>query len=563
MAGVQFGDIARAIELCDKLIRICFEPINDANLKYADFKQNVLQLRTRLNHLKDELERALLHSELDRQRYRQLKDEVDLIAGDFNETLEACERLLRKHIKYDENKRSSALNNLFWHTSTQAEVDRLQNRLKSHTYKIWLIIEPVQLQLVSRIDETTLEIHRILEQLRVYFGIGDAIPLPAIPHSIQRRLEEGFRRNCPVPSGAFHEISLQDGVDILCEHYRECTFQSTSSGIGATLEQKLSLLKAHWLSKILGEQLGLRQTPLDSLFVRIIKQVEQGVEKQYRIRKILEWHEDLFLGLDDSVFNLWPPKPLMKLPDPTEPDTYEKKLLDVEVVSPYPDAKQTLLILQIKEKTLRTVLSTDQEGSPRIITTPTSINLHQDGFLPRYTVANLDSRGVKKWNVEVVDGRGDGQTAYELRSRNHAQKVQMVFTGKRIWSHHESVSCTLTWKSKILRDKKLRDRQFSGRGEVQMWWEKPNAPGRDHPSTLLSGESEVRSFLSGSTNTQASRAFSQLHADVHSVYGNKNGNEMVVAEMPPPPIMVGFLKNGDDYFMWCFDCRLINCSLVL
>ena len=98
-----------------------------------------------------------------------------------------------KYIKYDEDTRSSALSNLFWHSSTQAEVDRLQNRLKSHTYKIWLIIEPVKLRLVSRIDETTLEIYRILEQLRDYFGISDAVPLPAIPPSIQRRLKEGFR----------------------------------------------------------------------------------------------------------------------------------------------------------------------------------------------------------------------------------------------------------------------------------------------------------------------------------------------------------------------------------
>jgi len=201
-------------------------------------------------------------------------------------------------------------------------------------------------------------------------------------------------------------------VDILCEHFRECTFQSTSSGIVSTLEEKLSLLKAHWLSKMLEELLELRQTPFDSLFVRIIKQVGQGVEKQYRMRRISEWHEEPFLGLDDSAFNIWPPKPVVKLPDPTEPDTHEKKLLDVELVSPYPGVKYTLLILQIKEKTLRTVLSTDQEGSSQIIRTPTSINLHQDGFLPRYTVANLDSRGIKRWNVEVVDGRGDGQTAY-------------------------------------------------------------------------------------------------------------------------------------------------------
>jgi len=142
----------------------------------------------------------------------------------------------------------------------------------------------------------------------------------------------------------------------------------------------------------------------------------------------------------------------------------------------------------------------------------------------------------------------------------------MSFIGKQVWSDHENVSCTLTWKSNILRDKKLRDSQFSGRGEVQMWWESPNTPGKDDPSRLLSAptaESEVRSFLSGSTNTLASRVSNQLDADVHPLYGNKNGDEMVVAEMPRQPIMVGFLKKGDDYFMWCFDCGLINCSLVL
>jgi hypothetical protein len=556
---INFGDFIKAIEICEWLIKNCFDPINSANVRYAEFKYDVLELKSRVLHLKSELEKALHQvSWTDFRRYDDIKTEVDLLVGNFSATLEECEALLKKFLKFDGRGRgakATALDNLFWNKSTQEKVERLRGRLRSHTYKIWLIIEPIQLNLVTGISETVLENQRTLDLLRDHFGLSTAEQLPSIPQPVAEKLQEAVKHDCPTSFDALDDIPLQEGIDILCFHFRECTFQSTSSGIGSTLKEKLSLLKAHWLSQVLQGALTARQNESASLSERIIKQVGQGVEKQYRLRKICHWKEEEFVGLDNCAFAIWPPKPVVKPPILTEPVGLEKKLTDVPLISPYTNQKERLVIFQVNDHTLRTVVSRSaQDGAPGIDNTEKFIDLLSDGFVPIYTVSIP-----KRWNVNITNGKSGEQETHQFRSRQDTNTVQKSFTGYDVLSHSESISCTVTYKPK----RRPRYQQFKGHGEIQMWcWPmSPKPPGLPRSPTTSSGEIEMLSFRSVSTMSLASRSFSGFK-DVVSLAKTETGDEVVLAYLPPPPLLTGFVKDKSEYHMWQVERMYVSFSKV-
>jgi hypothetical protein len=550
---VTFGDFAKAIEICEWLIKNCFDPINSAKVRYVEFKQDVFELKNRLQHLKSELEKALHQvSSIDFRRHDDIKTEVDLLVGNFNATLKECENLLKEFLKFDgrgKDAKATALDNLFWNKSTQEKVDRLRSRLRSHTYMIWLIIEPIQLHLVTGISETLLENQRTLDLLRDHFGLSVAVQLPSIPQPMVEKLQEAVKRDCPTSFEALHDIPLQEGIDILCLHFRECTFQSTSSGIGSTLKEKLSLLKAHWLSQVLQGALSARQNESASLSERIIKQVSQGVEKQYRLRKIYHWEEQEFVSLDDSAFAIWAPKPVVKPPTLTDPVGPEKEVADVLLVSRYTNQKERLVIFQVHDHTLRIVVSRSaQDGTPGTDNTVVLIDLLSDGFVPIYTVSKPDVHYDKRWNVNITYGKGGGQETHEFRSRQDTHTVQRSFTGFDVFSHSESISCAVTYKSK----RSPRHQQFKGDGEIQMWcWPgSPKPPGLPGSPTTSSGEIEVQSSRSGSAISVASKVFSTFNSDVVSLAKTETGKDVVLANLPPAPLLVGFVKDKSEYHMW-------------
>jgi hypothetical protein len=98
---IQFGDVVKALEICLWIRNNCFDTINNASILYLGFRQDVLDLQKRLKQLQASFERAVTHLATNYNQAALLKLEADELVGDFQATLEDCQRLLKKHARFN------------------------------------------------------------------------------------------------------------------------------------------------------------------------------------------------------------------------------------------------------------------------------------------------------------------------------------------------------------------------------------------------------------------------------------------------------------------------------
>ena len=539
----------KALEICLWIKRNCFETINNASILYLGFKQDVIDLQKRLDQFQASFEKAITTIAGGYNQAALLKLEADRLVGDFGATLEDCRRLIKKHAHF-ENGRATALENAFWHTNSQPVVTELRGRLQSHHYKLYLFIEPYKLELLTGIQADTRE---ILDLLRRQAGLIVPVKLPEIPDAIRVALAEALQRDAPERIDAPTEIPLQEGIDALSRHYRECTFQSDSLGISPGQQSNLSLLKAHWLYETLTNSEALKDSRPGSLFRRIIEQLGQGIELQYQKRSIHSWSKDIYSDLDVTEFAIWPVKVVPKPPILTDPANREEKLAEEPLNCPYPGEKQDLFIFRVNDKLLRMVESRSRiDGSVGPQMTERFIHLDEDRFIPMYAIASNDgNKGV----VNMTHGKGAALASYELKSRASIHRVQQAFTGYEAISSSLAVWCTLTYKQKG----KWRSSQEIGTGEVQLW-QKPGSLRTSKMPLSPSGASDSSepSLTTGSSYTLASQTFSGFDTRVMSILEREDGSDMVLSQLPKPPLLVIFVKSKLGFSVWQFDCTLIT-----
>jgi hypothetical protein len=546
-APVGFGDVVKGLEICHWIKKNCFNPINNASILYAGFKEDVLNLEKRLKQFQASFERAIPHIGTDQHQHALLKLEADDLIGDFRATLRECKRILKEHADFD-GELATALHNGFWHAFTQPEVTELRNRLQSHHYKIFLFVEPFKFDLLCGIREDTQE---ILEHLRKEAGITNPIKLPEISQALCATLEKALQRDAPVIIDIASRIPLEEGVDVLAHHFRECTFRSDSRGISPDQRSNLSLLKAHWLYKTLESSEGLEESRPGHLLRRVVEQLGQGIELQYKKRQILFWPDDAFSGLDDTAFAIWPAKEIMKPPVLTEPGPGEEKLVEESLVCPYPGEKQDLSIFRVNDNLLRTVESRSRlDGSVGSQMTERFVHLDEDRFIPVYAVARGEGN---KATINLTHGKGAGLAAYDLQSRNSVLRVQQAFTGYEAVSTSISVSCSISYMGK------WRVSQDSGVGEVQLW----QLPGSLFTAKLPSSPSATissggNSTAAGSSYTIASQAFGRFDVRVVSIIDRADEGQMIISQLPKPPLLVVLIEGADATFsIWQLDRKSI------
>jgi hypothetical protein len=513
-------------------------------LIYLDWKNDIINLSKRLKQFRESFEKVAWSVAGSVEHAAALKREADGLVGDFVATLKDCKRIIKEHAEF-EHGRATALENAFWHTTTQPLITELRRRLQQHHYNLYLFIEPYELELLADVSANTNE---LLYLMRQQAGLIVPVELPAIPPAVEAALQEALRRDAPVRISSSFEIPLQEGVDALSRHYRECTFQSDSLGIGPGLQSNLSLLKAHWLFLVIENSTAFAACRRGSLFRRIVEQLGQGIEKQYRKRDITEWSDDIFSDLDIAEFALWPVRIEPKNSVMTDPADREETLVEAPLVCHRDGERQDLVIFRANEKQLRMVESRsrldDSFGSQMM---ERWIHLDEDRFIPMYAIAAGNGR---KGTVNMTHGNGARLESYEFKSRKSVLKVQEAFTGYEVIKSWLGVLCSLTYKVRF----SIRTHQEIGQGEFQMWMEPGSLNLSDMPMspTATVGGSDG-SMTTGSSYTLASQTFSAFDPRVMSVNPQEDGGEMILSKLPEPPLLVFFVKGKKHYSIWQCD----------
>lgn len=555
--SVGFGDVVRAIELCVEIREKFFDPVHNAKAMYLDFKQDIRKLELRLKQYSDAFERAAVHLDTEKsflapeqaQIAAALKQEAKELAGDFKSTLEECDALLRKHVKIG-SRGTGVLDNAFWYASAQSKVTNLRGRLQSHIHNIRLIVAPVDLQLTADILHGVNEIRELLMR---QFGHLDIPELPEIPESIESRFREALCSQSPVTISEPSQIPLKDGVEALALCFRESTFERTVSGTSPKVDQYLNLLKAHWLVNILSDSPALSQTRPGHLYRRVVDKVKQSISKEYAREEVRHWARDCGFNLDDlsdSAFTIWPEKVVELPPSETEPMIGEEIVAQLILTPQYYYHKEELIVFAMNEYTLRIVLSqtyfdASQKEKERLVERP--INLRSDGLVPLYTIASPPD---KKWCLQITGGPGASSITPEAQNRGDAFELQKAFTGYEVASYFEDMSCAVTYRPPGLFLK--RANQSEGCGEIQLWkWPDPQR------SQIGQAEEEGQpSVRPRSNETIATRVIKSLDPSIFTVTGISTGEEVIVAEMPRPPLLMAFTKGDKEYIMWQMNGKL-------
>lgn len=541
---VSFGDVIKALELINWIRNNCFDPVNNAQVRYLEFKREIEGLEQQLKGFRDAFEQLVGHVSpeayiLDApQQQAVLKQEADRLIGDFLRTLRECEKILQTHIKLDD-KRGTVLDNAFWASSTQGRIEDLRRRIQAHADKIALFIEPVKMRLDSDVVANTYD---ILEILTEHVGLTRKSKLPTIPSHLDTRLRNALLQNQNIKVSHPCKIPLQEGVDIMTLHYRQSTVMSSGSLGDQTVQQYLHLVKAHWLVETLIESDAIQNTRPGHLYRRIIKQIERGIAEQYQREKITRYSEEELCALDTSAFELWPPPVIVEEAPLTQPIDREELLARLNMVPQASNEKRELYVFRVDDRNLRIVSVRGMRETERFF------NLLTDSMMPFYTIT---SEQRTEWNVLMFYGSGTAKTDYPLQSRADALSLQQALTGYQTVVYSEAVSCVATYK------KLLRDGQRLFMGEVQLWEWPILDPASKPPASPRSPQhaSTFGSVLSGSSYSRVSRAFDQTNQSVVSVSEAESGKTVVVAALPPSPMIMAFLHDDKSYTFWQVKCK--------
>lgn len=463
-----------------------------------------------------------------------LGQEIDLITNDFVSTLENCQTLLKKHARF-ENNHATALDNGFWHTNTQPVVTKLTDRLRDHHYKLELFSRCTELNLLSAIFDDTREIlaHRT------------TLALPAIPEAINQAFESATLRDCPVTLDNVRGIPLQHAIDALSRHYRE-----SSIGSDRSPQADLSLLKAHWLHRIITASTSLQDSRAGSLARRVVDRIGRDLEVLYQQRQVLVWPEDIFSDLNQTEFAIWPLRTFPKPPILTNPAPQEERLACEEIQCPYPGQKQELFVFRVNENLLRVL---DSRGPIDLSSgsqmTNHFVNLDNDSFIPMYAIAQDHDR--TKGSISFTCAGGASVINHSFRNRRSILRFQQAFTGYEVVHCPRNVQCSITYKNPSMFS--IRHEREGGIGEVQLWQIPRSSGAIITSSSPRTRSSDERSDTTGSGQTLASLTFESFDSGVVSVSATEDGCQTVIGRLPKPPLLVMILKSKDTYSMYQLD----------
>jgi hypothetical protein len=555
-APVSISEIVAGIRLCQQLYDICIAPANNASVLCAEFKSEIKNFEERLKDFRrafEHVETAVFDVDDDFDNLEPLSEtirkEARELVGDFGQTLQDCVKLLEKHTKLG-TRRANALDNISWHNATQPDVDILRKRLHEHKYKILLFMEPLQLELIADIWVNTSE---ILELLRRHFGLVEYVELPKIPPAIHNRLLENLNKNAPTNIPDPSAIPLKQGVDVLIAHWRQCSSIRSTTGDN-TVAQYFNLVKTQWMMEAVSQSRELKTSRQGHLFRRIVGQIEQKIAIQHARPNITRYTEDVLLQLHDSCFVIWPKQPKPEsIPSPLE---LQEELVRVELVSESPNVKKEVQVFKVDDQNLRVVHLESREDQPEPITSTRFPILNQDTFVPLYTIAPSNTI-----EIGYNGGNRSATVAYTLRKTKDALALQSAFVGYVPFHHSIDVDVVVTTKSTSKWNPLAQVVKHEGRGAVQIWrWPSPDSHQLTSPSisrTTTLTDDGTTTIGSPSSRTTRSRLVQGINTSAVSISQNDKKDsrikEVAIANTLPPPLLVAFVKNKNEYRMWQID----------
>jgi hypothetical protein len=509
--------------------------------RYKQFGNDVKLLETRLEQLQTAFEAALNRYEQPNLDARDLRDDLRDVIGDFQKTINQSVEILTKNVNLRRN-RAGFIDNIIWAASSQEKVDALGRRIQFHTQKIYLVMEPVTLGLLTTIDG---KVDEILDLMRTHFAIES--PLPPLPPWLDVCLQETVLENPPDGFIDVTRIPLKEGFDALYSHFRESTYAFRDPETAdQTVEQYLNLLKSQWLLEALRSGVPYQSARPGSLYPRTMAQLEKRIKDQYRRKDIIRFSDMDLQQLNPTAFLIWPPEEVIQNKFMTDPNVGEEEILKLSVPNYFGAVgKDNLVVFRTGPTTLRIVRSVigDRSGTPYYESE--RFNIHIDRFIPFYAISqNTPNNGQRRESgamasVGIHRGNETGETSYDIKEEKDMLDFQRTVTGYQV-VFDKNPAWALNHYPKLSR----------GQGKVQLWHWKPltqNSSARRE--SVISSSSSGDSQATNTTRTSAAVEMVLKGRDRSriSVHERSDNESTIGASTPPLPVIMVYCRVGGEY----------------
>ena len=547
---------------------------NLVDIKYIQFGGEIKSLRDSVKQLYDVISNA--ENQRPRPWHRRDADQhinnpnmkaLSQVTGDFLQTLQECERLLKDNSKFERGA-AGFVNNVIWHSSTERKVNTLKQRVHFHQTKISFIAKPFETQLLLGIQQELKEIRRDVAVLKgilindTAWASGRESLLSSeesspIPQDLALRFKQGLSINSP---GAFRvgdDLPLQEGFDALIFHFASSTVNFNANlGLGQNIPEEpqyLNLLKSKWILDRLRESANFQSVEQESLWGEYMRELEGEIRYEYsrfQNRDLFAPSFEVLSRLPDSCFNIWVDEGSLRYPAAlTEEQPFEEKILELDLNSPHPSRQSTLTIFRKSDITFRLVTTTkDEQNADLHREESEDVNMGEIRLIPTFATSE---GGSNPNNNVLLYGNYSQPKCYTLCSSSDVSRFQHALMGFRVSHNMSDVKWCIEYHNYLKPG-------LSGKARLQLWQVKPlikKSPQEFSPA----GSRTTRSAHSPSESANLRRFWTSGTSQrpgttlVSPVIG-ANGDGVALL-YPEPPVLVLFTECEKRYSILHLQCK--------
>lgn len=481
MAGVGFsvGDIIAAGKLAKDIYENCFTKEQGADVRYAQFRQDIKSLGDSLGQLESIINNAnnqLSHP----HRFGIALQVLPDVTGDFHQTLNDCEKLLRKHAGLQRG-RSNFLENFTWWTSAERDVNSLRERVKFHVTKVAFIAKPFETQLLLGIQRDVQQLRRDVAHLTgvVINGVGQTrnasnppfLDSVAFPDHILDRFTIAFNLNRPVCFEKRSDWPLKEGFDALVFHFSKSTIEFNSRPeLGQNIPegpQYLNLLKCIWIMERLKSSSYLTNAGTDSLWADYMRGLEDEIRAQFRrfeSGQLIAPTQDVISILPDSFYSIWVVEaPQLRLLNMAEQRPLEEKILELFLPQLYGTGQSSLTVFRKSDTQFRLVTTTKRADNPMFREAEGfHVDMTSTRLIPSYATPNKKFSATN--NIALCNDKGQSPEWISLSSSTDIARLQQALMGYRVQHDMSNLSWCVNGS---------KEEGDWGYGRLQLWQSKP------------------------------------------------------------------------------------------
>ena len=409
------------------------------------------------------------------------------VTGDFHQTLNDCEKLLRNHAGLQRG-RSNFLQNFTWWTSAERDVYSLRERVKFHVTKVAFIAKPFETQLLLGIQRDVQQLRRDVAHLTgvVANGVGQMrnTSNDTLPDHILTRFTIAFNENRPVCFEKSSDWPLKEGFDALVFHFSKSTIEFNSRPeLGQNIPegpQYLNLLKCIWIMEHLKASSYLTNAGTDSLWADYMRGLEDEIRAEFRRfegGQLIAPTQDVISILPDSYYSIWVVEaPQLRLLNMAEQRPLEEKILELSLPQLYGTGQSSLAVFRKSDTQFRLVTTTKRADNPMFRDAEGfHVDMTSTRLIPSYATPNKKFSVTN--NIALCNDKGQSPEWISLSSSTDIARLQQALMGYRV--HHDMSN--LSWCVNG-----SKEEGNWGFGRLQLWQSKPLAeilPERENQST--------------------------------------------------------------------------------